>query len=164
MSKEYKYRKFNLSEKNIQKLIISINNKIPTSFYLSKNVIMQDPIKGTSVKLLLSPKECEHVLNRKPFTYHLTKDKIENMKTKTTKTGGVLPAIIPAVIAGIGALGGLAGGAASIVSAVNQRKTDQEKNEIQKEHNKEIENILREGGGLYLTKLADGKGLYLTVR
>lgn len=147
---EYKFRKFNLSEHNIQKIKEAITNKQPINFYLSKQVILQEPIKGKSIKLLLTPKEAEKVLKRKPFSYSLTKDKISLMTNKTKKSGGVLPAIVPAVIAGIGALGGLASGAASIVKAVNDNK-----------HNKEIEKILREGNGLYLTQLQDGKGLYL---
>jgi hypothetical protein len=159
MSKtNYKYRKFNLSEKSIEKLLKSIEANIPSSFYLSKKIINEEPVKG-SVKLLLNSKECEKVQNGKPFTYNLSKDKISMMSKKNTKSGGILPIILPAIIAGIGALGGLASGTAAVVNAVNQRKTDVEKNEIQKEHNKELETILKEGKGLYLNS---GNGLYLT--
>jgi len=164
----YKYQKFNLSEKNINKFLNSIETNQPSNFYLSKKTMQETPAKG-SVKLLLYPKECGHVQNKKPFTYQLTKDKISNMQKKT-KNGGVLPIVIPAIISAIGALGGLAAGTASVVSAVNQRKTDKEKNEImehveneknkiQKDHNHEIENILRSGKGLILNS---GSGLYLT--
>ena len=172
MSKmNYKFHKFNLSDKHIQQIMKAINDKdkTATSFYLSKKVIMQEPEKGKAVSLLLSTKEAQSVLNQKPFTYYLTKDKISKMRIKNTKQGGILPAIIPAIIAGIGALGGLAGGVSSIVSAVNQRKTDKEKNDNQATHNKALENYLTstetaetKGNGLILGKgIHLGNGLYL---
>jgi hypothetical protein len=153
----FKYRKFNLTDKQIQKIIDSIKNQNSCRFKISKKIIKSIPVKG-SIKLLLTDEESEHVRNEESFYYSLTLDKIKLMSTKI-KNGGLLPFVIPAIIGGITALGTAATGTAAVVTAVNQRKTDREKNEIAREHNKEIENILREGKGLFLT--SKGNGLWL---
>ena len=167
----YKIRKFNISNKNLEKLLKAIESNKPTNFYLSKEIIKQEPRKGYSIKLLLSEKESENVLAEKPFTYRLTKDKLSYMQHKTRKTGGIIPAIIPAAATIIPAL---VSAGTSIYSAIKHSQTEKEKNEIQAAHNKEIEDLMRkksekmlrkyEGEGLYLTKLADGKGLYLIAK
>src|SRR5213596_2332019 len=99
----YKSRKFNLSEKQIASILSSIETKIPRTFYLNKNTIKSEPTEG-SVDLLLTQKECENVLNNKPFNYNLSSPKINLMKKEINKSGSALPALIPIIAAIVAAL------------------------------------------------------------
>lgn len=76
------------------------------------------------------------------------------------KEGGFLP-LLP-ILAGLGSLGSLAGGASAVAKTIIDAKNAKKKLEEQSRHNRKMEEIGKQGSGLYLRKnYRNGYGLYL---
>ena len=86
---------------------------------------------------------------------YISKKKINEIKEQE-KEGGILPFLIP-LFAGIGAAGAIAGGTAGIVSAANNKASNDAKLQQQREHDARVEAALK-GNGLFLPEYEKGNG------
>ncbi len=86
---------------------------------------------------------------------YISKKKINEIKEQE-KEGGILPFLIP-LFAGVGAAGAIAGGTAGIVSAANNKASNDAKLQQQREHDARVEAALK-GNGLFLPEYEKGNG------
>ena len=140
----YRKHDFKLSECQQRSLIDAIKNKEPIVLRLHKDSF-KDGLKGNT-SLPLTSKDSKNVLSNQSFTYRLNKSKLKFIKLDEA-TGGFLPLLLP-IIAGLASLGTAS---ASIANAVINKKTADAKLDEEHRHNKELEESVRSGNGLYLT-------------
>ena len=87
--------------------------------------------------------------------YYVSRPKIDEIKLREEKEGGLLP-LIPLIIGAVTAAGSVAGGPAGIAKAVNDKKAADLKQEEQERHNKEMEKIAKE--------IKSGSGIHEAIR
>ena len=149
----YYQTKFILTKYQLQKIASAVHDNTEVTLRLSKSNFNPQgfnlPLTHTQINKLNDG-------NFHYLTFSLAQMKyINNKIKKNVKNGGFLPlaALIPIVATVLGGLGSVAGTVASTVQKTQANRESER-------HNREVENQLKSGTGLKVSK-RKGKGLYL---
>ena len=150
----YYQTKFILTKSQLEKIASAVRDNTEVTLRLSKvNFSPQGhnlPLTHTQINKLNDG-------NFHDIKFSLAQMKFINNKIKKqVKNGGFLPlaALIPIIATALGGIGSVAG---TVASAVQKGQANRET----ERHNREIENQLKSGTGLKVSKKKTAKGLYL---
>ena len=152
----YYQTKFSLTKNQLQKIASAVQDNSEITLRLSKADFNQQgynlPLTHTQINKLNDGNV--HALKFSSVQMKYINNKIK--KHPDVKNGGLFPlaALIPIVASVLGGLGSVAGTVASSV------QKSQANSEIER-HNRELENQLKSGTGLKVSKKKIAKGLYL---
>jgi hypothetical protein len=152
----YYQTKFSLTKNQLQKIASAVADNTEVTLRLSKDNFN---VQGYNLPLTLTQINKINDGNVHDLKFSSAQIKYINNKLKKhpdVKNGGFLPlaALIPIIATVLGGLGSVARTVASTV------QTSQANRENER-HNKEVENQLKSGTGLKISKKKKAKGLYL---